>query len=741
MNKQKEIEQINKCISELVYDKVGLRKAYNYYHGKRDAEQFKYLEENFGIGVPTSISFTPLMKKHIDVLVGEYLELEPEMQVTCKDDETVSKIQRDKQLKIDAEMHSFLTKYLHHALIDILMGSKEPVNDPYVEKELERIKNDVENSFESEYEIAAQNILEYIKHNREIDLRNKLRELLTDLLIGGCCYYRVKPSGGKDNLCLDILNPLDTFIERNPNSFFLNKSRRAVIRRWLTKDEVLEEFGEDLTSDAINKIEDYFSDVQHGETIYDYVVVNQQMDYLLEDGTKATGPTPGILAGLEVHPLYPHVEDEWATPINNRLIPVYECQWLEFDRDKNRSVLHEGIKIGGEIFITNGEPDYYIRSKTNSRSCNLNINGMFFNDKNGQPFSLIQATMDLQDRYDLLTYYRDNLIATSGTIGDWVDAASLPAFLGVEMPERIQKWIAYKKNGVAWYDSSQEGAQLINTTFNGYDDTIKAQAIQAIQLAIDSIEQQASAISGVFQQKLGQIQEREAASNVKVGIHQSTLLTKQYFHAMDLMQREACYDLLNLAKYVFKNGLTGTIVLGERLVKTFTALPEHFTMTDYDIHIADSSEAYTKLQTAQQMNFELIKGGLVDAEMAFDILDAKSLTEMKRRLTFAIKNKKAENNMLQQLQQQVQQYESNLKQDQKTISDLQNEIQRLQSQVEAAAQAKIQIEQKKVEIQEKEAADQKSYNDKLIEVKEKQVDAEIMQMWDGNPYNNEIRDV
>ena len=231
-----------------------------------------------------------------------------------------------------------------------------------------------------------------------------------------------------------------------------------------------------------------------------------------------------------------------------------------------------------------------------------------------------------------------------------------------------------------------------------------------------------------FAQKLGQIQEREAASNVKVGIHQSTLLTKQYFHAMDLIQREACYDLLNLAKYVFKNGLTGTIVLGERLVKTFTALPEHFTMTDFDIHIADSSESYAKLQTAQQMNFELIKGGMIDAEMAFDILDSKSLTEMKKRLNFAIKNKKAENNMLQQLQQQVQQYESNLKQDQKTISDLQNEIKRLQSQVEAAAQAKIQIEQKKVEIQEQEAADKKDYNDKLIEVKQKQLDAEMMQM-------------
>ena len=741
MNKKEEIEKINSCISELVYDKIALRKAYNYYHGKRDADQFKYLEDNFGIGVPTSISFTPLMKKHIDVLVGEYLELEPDMQVTCKDDETISKIQRDKQLKIDAEIYTFLKKYLNHALIDILMDSKEPVNDPFIEKELQRIKEDVENSFESEFEIAAQNIIQYIKHNRELDVRNKLREMLTDLLIGGLCYYRVKPSGSKDNLRLDVLNPLDTFIERNPSSFFLNKSRRAVIRRWMTKDEILEEFGEDLTETAINKVDSYFSSIMEGSTLNDYVVVNSNMDVLLDDGTTTQHPTPGILAGLEVHPLYPYNTDEWASTISNRLIPVFECQWLEFDKKKNRSVLHEGVKIGKDIYITPGEAEYYVRTKSDSRSCKLNLNGMFFNDKNGQPFSLIQSTMDLQDRYDLLIYYRDNLIATSGTIGDWVDAASLPEFLGVEMPERIQKWIAYKKNGIAWYDSSQDGAQLINTTFNGYDDSIKSQAIQAIQLAIDSIEQQASSISGVFAQKLGQIQEREAASNVKVGIHQSTLLTKQYFHAMDLMQREVYYDLLNLAKVVFKKGLSGTIILGDRLVKTFTALPEHFTMTDYDIHIADSSEAYVKLQTAQQMNMEFIKANLVDAEMAFDILDAKSLTEMKQRLNKAVREKKAENNMLQQLQQQVQQYESDAKQSQKTISDLQNEIKRLQSQVEANNDAKLQIEQQRVEIEQKEAADKKDYNDKMIEVKEKQLDAEIMQMWDGNPYNNEIRNV
>ena len=739
MSKEKEIEQINRCITELVYQKTALRKAYNYYHGVRDAEQFQYLEDNYGIGVPTSVSFTPLMKKHIDVLVGEYLELEPEMTVTCKDDETISKIQRDKQLKIDEEIHKFLSRYLQNAIINVLMGTQEPVNDPFIEKELERIKNDIENSFESDYEIAAQNIIEYIRHNREIDLKNKLRELLTDLLVGGCCYYRVKPSGGKDNLRLEVLNPLDTFIERNPNAFFLNKSRRSVIRRWLTKDEILEEFGEDLTDQALSEINEYFESPRRWDYGNDHIVVRTGLDSLVEDSVEQ--PKTGILAGLEVHPIWPHDAENWYTELGNRVIPVFECQWFEFDRKKNRSVLHEGVKIGESVYIANGEPDYYIRSKSDPRSCTMNLNGMFFNDKNGQPFSLIQATMPLQDKYDLLIYYRDNLIATSGTTGDWVDAASLPDFLGVDWPEKVQKWKAYKKNGIAWYDSSQDGAQLINTTFNGYDDTIKAQAIQAIQLAIDSVEQQASSISGVFAQKLGQIQEREAASNVKVGVRQSTLVTKQYFHAMDLMQREVCYDLLNLAKVVFKKGLTGTIILGERLIRTFTALPEHFTMTDFDIHIEDSSEAYMSMQTAQQVNAELIQAGLVDAEMAMDIIFAKSPTQLKKRINFAVKQKKAENNMIQQLQQQVQQYESDAKQAQKTISDLQNEIQRLNSQINTATQAKIQNDSRKLDIEEQEARDKKDYNDKLIEVKEKQLQAEILQIQDGNPYNDEILNI
>jgi len=231
MNKQAEIEKLNACINDLVYDKVTVKKAYNYYHCVRDPEQFKHIEENYGIGTPTSVGFTPLIKKHIDVLVGEYLELDPDLQVSCKDEKTVSDIMRDKQLKIDTAAYNFFKSKLENVLLQVFKEGKDPVLDEYFNKELERIKKDVNDSYVSEYEVAAQNILNYIKHSRDIDLKNKMRDLLTDILISGLGYYRVRPNGNKHALKLEILNPIDTFVERNRNEFYLNKSPRAVVRR------------------------------------------------------------------------------------------------------------------------------------------------------------------------------------------------------------------------------------------------------------------------------------------------------------------------------------------------------------------------------------------------------------------------------------------------------------------------------------------------------------------------------
>ena len=178
------IDLTDKAISELVYPKWELQKAYNYYNGKRDAEQYRYLEENYGIGQPTSVEFIPLIKKHIDALVGEYLGVPILPKVTCKDSDTISKITREKELYISRELFYFLQKRLKNKLIAFLQkDGKDALTDSAIMSDSDKLIQDLDDSFTSQFEIAAQNVIQYIIQSRDTDLVTKLRQILIDLLV------------------------------------------------------------------------------------------------------------------------------------------------------------------------------------------------------------------------------------------------------------------------------------------------------------------------------------------------------------------------------------------------------------------------------------------------------------------------------------------------------------------------------------------------------------------------------
>ena len=145
-NNSELIEFTNKAIAELVYPKWELQKAYNYYNGKRDAEQFRYLEENFGIGNPTSVEFIPLIKKHIDALIGEYLGTTITRKISCKDSDTISKITREKELKINKEVFNFLQQRLKNKILEFTQQNKDLV-DNSIKQEIEKLIEDIDQNF------------------------------------------------------------------------------------------------------------------------------------------------------------------------------------------------------------------------------------------------------------------------------------------------------------------------------------------------------------------------------------------------------------------------------------------------------------------------------------------------------------------------------------------------------------------------------------------------------------------
>lgn len=733
MNVEKEIKQIDKAIADLVYPKNELKKAYNYYHSKRDADQFKYLEDNFGIGTPTGVEFNPLVRPHIDRLIGEYLSINPDVKITCKDSDTISNIMRDKQLEIQTAQFKYLKQYLENHILASVASEQDMSVDPFIEKELQKMTDNISSSYVSQYEVAAQNILDYFKQSKNIDLPDKMRSLLTDLCITGTCYYRVRPSNSGDNVQLEALNPLNTFVEKNPNSNCLADSYRSVVKRYLSVSDIIIEYGPYLKDEHIKILKNRTPELSSENSSVMYVNTSR-----LQNSDGSCG-TPGILGGLEVHPFWSGDEQYKK---NDRLWEVFDVEWLEIDYKTGKQTRHEGSRIGEEIYITKGESDFVIRTKDDPNRARLSVNGLFFLDKNGQPNSMIEKTMKLQDRFDILSFYETNLIANSGTKGDFIDVTMLPTFLGENTPERLQKWISYKKQGTALLDTSQEGMQgaNLNTIFNGFDDTLRAESIQAIQLAKQAIQQQVSMITGVLPEALAQYEQRDAVSNVQLGVRTTMLMTKQIFNAMDSIYQEINYDMLNLAKLVWPKGKTGTIVLGMES-KIFEALPEYYTVTDFDVHIEDSTKAYQDLQTLVSISGELIKGGAADLQDITNILTTKSVTQIKRYVDKAIARKKAENDQIGQLQQQLQQADQQMKEMQNNLKQLQQQNQQLNSEIEQNSKDKLQLEIQKLQLEKEKVKNQKDYNDKVIDTKNKQIQAQVAEMFNGNPYDDKIKSV
>lgn len=723
MTKDELIEKTDKAISELVYPKYELQKAYNYYNGVRDADQFRYLEEVYGTNTPTTLHFTPLIKKHIDALIGEYLGTPIIPKISCKDSETISNIDREKQLKIASELHNYLKQNLKKSVLNFING--KDITDGLVEQQLKRIVEDINNTFVSEYEIAAQNVIEYIMQSRDTDIITVLRDLLLDLLITGYSFYRVVPTVENNNIRIQALSPLNTFIDRNFESPYIKNSYRAVVRNWMTKNQILNEYGKDMKQ----------SDRKLLDEKWDSVYENA-MYYVRMGETNGIPNTDGIQAGVEVTPGYPDSRNGTM----HELIPVYEVEWLETDKDFVMQ-RYKTIRIGEQIYILKGKDEQVMRSQSNPTYCGLSVNGIYFLNRGVKPYSMVLACAHLQDQYDLLNFYRDNLIANSGTVGDWIDLTLIPEKLGVNLPERLVKWQALKKQGLGVLDSSQEGRIAsgqapLNTIFNGFDNTVKAQAVQAIQMAIDAVEQTTSSITGVFRERLNGIEQRDAVTNVKIGQNNSFIITKQYYHQMDLVVNEMLLDCLNLAKVVFKNGLTGTIILGDKYQKVFTALPEYFTMTDHDIRIITSTDIVKDLEQIKNLIPEFVKSGGLPPDIIIEAITSKSIPDLKYKIKRAMRIQKDENNQMQQLSQQNQQL-------QQQVQQMQKQLQEAQKKIEQLNQTKLQLEQKQIEqtykIEMYKANTERTFREATIEEQKRRTQVELAQLTDGNPYNDKIK--
>lgn len=721
------IDWCDYVIGDLVREKTELFKAYNYFNGVRDHFQYENLEKNYGVGNPTSVGFTPLTRKHIEAIVGEYLSMKPKIRVSCKDERTLTNIFRDKQLETTKRIKDYVSKYLENSIYKaIVQGPKkqgeqdQQVVDSEIQRELKQITDSVNRNFISNYEIAAQDICEYVMQNRDIDFKNKLEQLLLDLLISGQAYYKVVPTKTMTNFKIELCDPLNTWVDKDPKSRYMKNGYKAVVRKWMTAEEVEIKYGDYLSDKDLKQIREW-------KNFYE-----EDGQYTLVTGQSARcGDLNGIWSGVGVHPYdSDYMERKWD------LIPVYEVEWIDSAQDQAGWIgyCYHVTRIGTDIYILDADDVMMPRNMDSPNEARLSINGIWYTNGHGSPYSLMLATADLQDKYDLNLYKKDNAMALSGTRGAIVDISQLPTSLGSTPDERLIKFQAYRKVGLSLIDTAQEGVPLNNTYYNGFDDTLNPGEIQAYQLSIQMIEDTVSSITGVFRERLGGIEQRDAVANVEVGMQQSYIITKRYYSAMDTLVKEMLCDCIDMAKVVYKNGLTGQLVLGDQK-EIFTLLPEYYSFTSYDISLADSTEIIKEQELIKQLAMQLAGSNQVDPEILFIVSTSKSLSEMKDLTLKSIREKKIENNQLIQLQQQLQQAQQNMQEMQKQLEQSTKKIAQLNEKKLNIEQQNNQMDQ---EIAYAKIQAEKELKDRELDLIEQRNKLEAAQLFDNSKQNDAI---
>ena len=207
---------------------------------------------------------------------------------------------------------------------------------------------------------------------------------------------------------------------------------------------------------------------------------------------------------------------------------------------------------------------------------------------------------------------------------------------------------------------------------------------------------------------------------------------------MDTLSVDILTDCLNIAKIVWKKGITGKLILGDKLQKVFTALPEHFTFTDYDIHITSSSQIMQDIKSIQAIVVELIKGGLLEADSVVDALTAKSLTDLKAKVQLSLSKKKKEANQQGQMQQQMQQMQQQLQQ-------AQQQLEQANQKVSSLNEEQLKIEREKVKVESDinwfKAKTERDFKSNTAENDNKRTEIEYAQLRDGDMMNNNVKDI
>lgn len=716
---------ISRNVNENSDRRLRMFKMRDFYDGIRDAREFAYLEDNYGVGNPSSIRFTPLIRNRIDTLIGLLSTLEFDYSVSVVDSKSLFQAEQDRTTAMLGE--------LYKGIAASAQAQQEGKKATPMDKLMEEAETESARKWRNQYIESATNFVEDMKECPIIDLK-RLRELIfEDLSVVSEGIYRVKRTEIGRKPKPEALLPENCYYTLRRDQSTINEASEFVYIHYMSKRDVLQKWGHLMTMDEKKELLKMDS-LKLSSTLGSYMTPSQHNtgDREETDSKRKSAIDRYRLFGedsdvLRVYEVEWKANNEYGIDTKELKNNLLVTGPTNLQNKRNRQDLYRSVRINDSVYLDMGKDESATRFDIDPDTVYLTFNGVLHSGRGGEPYSILWKCKDIQDMHDILLFQRDNLMANSGVRGINLEFSKIPEFLdaGNEM-NRVMKSLALIKQGVNLTDGTQEGADGPNGSHGTFDMTVNGESLSAINETIKSLDDEATKITGVTPQMMGAIEQRAAVTNVKTGINNASLTLKKLFDEHDRVMKFLLTDCINAAQATMKDGYTGSYRNGTEI---FTIIPKYFSFTNYRMHVVNTSQEKAKLDEAKSLVHEAMATGSVPWDIGLKVVMMDNPSEI---IELAAEIAAKQSSLKAQLDQATQENDQLKKDLDKAKADLAKVDQASNDIEEKKVQATIQRDQGSLQIQQGELDRKRAADQTNSDLKDRELDLEEQQIYLSN---------
>lgn len=668
-----------------------LQTYYNLYNSIFDEKDFKRITNPFKVedGFPATPQDFNIIRPKIDLLIGEETKRPMNFRVVRTSQEATSELQEtEKQMLMNYIMSAITARMSpeEQQTFQQQLDSGEVMPPEAIAKYMDKDYKDI-------IENTAYHTLTYLREKLSLD--NEFIKGWKDALIAGTEIYYVGVLNSEPYL--ERVNPLYFAYDKSPDLEFVEDGAWCCRRMRMPVTEIYDRYYDKLSEKDLDKLEEMLTGRPSSESgdknmvddfnhinihIYDNPIYDQKSRYAIDVYHCCWKSFKKIY--------YVTTEDELGNPQIDIVDEFYKPIGTELNVEPDWIVeVWEGYRAGTDLYFGIQPIEYQHVSIDNPNSQKLPYTGAIYSNTNSKPRSLVSILKPLQYMYIILWYRLELAIARDKGKVINMDITQIPKSMNIT-PDR---WMHYLSSvGVNFINPYEEGWNIPGreggkpAQFNqitALDLTMSQVIGEYIQL-MDKIEQLAGTLTGITQQRMGEITTSELVGSVERAVIQSSNITEPLFWVHNQCKRRALNMLLNTAKGAWeetgKKKLSYVFDNGER---AFLDIADKFYYEDMDVFVSDTSKDLENIQKLQQLIQPAMQNGASLLEAA-EILTTDNFNILKQKLK----------DMQTRQEQVVQQQQEAEAQQAQQLQQMQNEMREQELMLE---EAKMDLERYKID--------------------------------------------